>query len=122
MGHDPGRYRGKKLGYLLLALCLPAGLLYLRLVFGLAAADTRVLPAQAVWLARLSLASLVVFFLVQAVCARYLQRIFWPPVNSLRDAIRYIGVLLFCVLFSLTGAITLEAFGMNVFLRAAGIR
>jgi len=122
MGHDPGRYRGKRLGYLLLALCLPAGLLYLRLVFGLAAGDTRVMPAEAAWLSRLSMASLIIFFVVQAVCARYLQRIFWPPGKALQDVLRYLGILLFCVLFSLTGAITLEAFGLNVFLRTAGIR
>jgi len=35
--------------------------------------------------------------------------------------LQYVAVLLLCIFFSLTGAIMLEAFGFNVFLRVGGV-
>jgi hypothetical protein len=116
------RYQGKRLAYLVLSFCVPAGLLYLRLIFGLAATDSRVLPEQAQWFEKLSLLSLVLYFAAQLACARYLQLLLPRRLTALGNTLQYLGVLAFCVLFSLTGAITLEAFGFNVFLRAAGGR
>ncbi len=118
---NSGQYRGKKLAFLLLALCVPAALLYARLVLGLAATDTRVRPAQSLWLARWSVAALILFFAVQIISATYLQRLLPRPRTKLGISVQYAAVLIGCILFSLTGAITLEAFGFDLFLRAAGI-
>jgi uncharacterized membrane protein len=119
---DLSRYQGKNLLYLLLSICLPAGLLYLRLVLGLAATNTRVTSAQALWLNRASLGALVLFFIVQLICARYVQRLLKPRQTGVGKSLQYGAVLLLCVFFSLTGAIMLEAFGFNLFLRAGRIR
>lgn len=116
------QYQGKRLGYLLLALCLPAGLLYVRLVFGLAATDSRLDASQTLLFGRLSLVALVTFFVAQAVCALYVQRLFPVKRSAAAKALQYAGALVFGVLFSLAGAITLEAFGFATFLRAAGAR
>jgi hypothetical protein len=120
--HDLSRYQGKNLLYLLLAICVPAGLLYLRLVLGLAATDTRVTTGQAVWLNRVSIFALIVFFLAQLICARYIQRLLRPRQTGLGKSLQYGAVFLLCVFFSLTGAVILEAFGFNFFLRVGGIR
>jgi hypothetical protein len=120
--HDLRRYQGKNLLYLLLAVCFPAGLLYLRLVLGLAAIDTRVTPVQSAWLNRTSIFALITFFLVQLICARYIQRLLKPRQTALGKSLQYGAVFLLCVFFSLTGAIMLEAFGFNLFLRVGGIR
>ena len=120
--HDLSRYQGKNLLYLLLAICLPAGLLYLRLVLGLAAADTLVTPAQSTWLNRASVCALILFFLVQLICVRYIQGLLKPRRTGVGKSLQYAAVLLLCIFFSLTGAVMLEAFGFNVFLRVGGIR
>ena len=118
--HDLRRYQGKNLLYLLLAICLPAGLLYLRLILGLAATDTRVTPAQSTWLSRASLLALITFFLVQLICAFYVQRLLTSRQTAIGKSMQYGAVLLLCIFLSLTGAIILEAFGFNVFLRVGG--
>ena len=120
--HDLTRYQGKNLLYLLASICLPAGLLYLRLVFGLAATDTRVTPAQSAWLNRVSTFVLVVFFLVQLFCARYVQHLLNPRRTQIGKAFQYLGVLVLCLFFSVTGTVMLEAFGFNFFLRLGGAR
>ena len=120
--HDLSRYQGKNLLYLLLAICLPAGLLYIRLVLGLAATDTRVMPTQSIWLNRASICALILFFLAQLVCALYVQRLLKLRQTAIGRVLQYGAVLLLCVFFSLTGAIMLEAFGFNVFLRVGGMR
>ena len=112
------RYQGRQLLSLMLAVCLPAALLYIRLVLALAAGSTRATPAQAAMLNRASLAVLLVFFVAQLLCARYLQSLFpRRPPTRLRNVLEYVAALLMGLLFSLTGAIVLEAFGWNVFLR-----
>ncbi|MBV9033431.1 MAG: hypothetical protein JO182_02965 [Acidobacteriaceae bacterium] len=119
--HDLTRYQGKNLLRLLLAVCIPAGLLYLRLVLGLAATDTRVTSVQSTWLNRASILALIVFFVVQLVCARYVQRLLNLCQTTIGKFLQYVAVLLLCIFFSLTGAIMLEAFGFNVFLRVGGV-
>lgn len=99
-------------------MCLPTGLLYMRLVLGLAASDNRVGPQQSLWLARLSIATLALFFVVQVICARCVQNFLPRRQSVIGKAGQYIVVLAMCILFSLTGAIVLEALGLNVFLRA----
>ena len=120
--HDQTRYQGRNLLLLLLAICIPAGILYLRLVLGLAATDTRVTSAQSTWLNRASILALVVFFAVQLICARYIQRLLKLRQTAVGKLLQYGAVLLLCIFFSLTGAIILEAFGFNFFLRVGGIR
>jgi hypothetical protein len=120
--HTTERYQGKRLFYLVLAICVPAALLYLRLVCGIAATDSRVSPGQSLWLERLSIGALMLFFVGQLTCARYLQRLLQPRQTAVGNTLQYLGVLTFCTLLSLTGAIILEAFGFNVFLRAAAGR
>jgi len=120
--HDLTRYQGKNLLRLLLAICLPAGILYLRLVLGLAATDTRVTSVQFIWLNRASTLALIMFFAVQLICARYIQRLLKLRQTALGKFLQYGAVLLLCIFFSLTGAVILEAFGFNFFLRVGGIR
>ncbi len=90
----------------------------MRLILGLAASDSRVGPKQSLWLARLSNVALILFFSVQVVCARYVQNLLPARKSRVGKAGQYAAVLAICILLSLTGAIILEAFGLNVFLRA----
>ena len=113
------KYQGKQLLSLMLAICLPAALLYIRLVLALAAGSSHATQAQSAALNGWSLAVLLVFFAVQLVCSRYVQRLFPIPRSRFKEGLQYVGVLLLCLLFSLTGAILLEAFGWNLFLRTA---
>jgi hypothetical protein len=115
-------YQGKNLAYLLLALCLPAGLLYLRLVFGLAASDSRLSRTQNSLFENLALAALVAFFVAQILSAFHIQRLVPHPRTAIGKAAGFVAALLVGILFSLTGAITLEAFGFASFLRFAGAR
>jgi hypothetical protein len=112
------QYQGKRLFYLMLAICLPAALLYLRLVLGLAASDSRVDPLASARLNRWSLAALGLFFIAQLLCARYLQRLLPAKPSHFSNALQYTLALALGILFSLTGAVMLEAFGLNLFLRA----
>lgn len=97
-------------------------MLYLRLVLGFAAADTRVTSAQSTWLNRASIMALIVFFAVQLICARYIQRLLKLRQTAIGKFLQYVAVLLLCIFFSLTGAMMLEAFGFNFFLRVGGFR
>ncbi len=115
---DKIRYKGRNLLYLLAAICLPAGLLYLRLVLGLAASDNRLGPEQSQWLARSSSVFLVAFFLVQLICVHYIQGLLTPRPSKAGKTAQYAAVLVTCISLSLTGAIVLEAIGLNMFLRA----
>jgi hypothetical protein len=117
--HDAGRYQGKRLLYLVVAICLPAALLYMRLVCGIAATDSRIGASQSVWLGRFSMAALLLFFVVQLASARYVQRFLQPRLTPIGNTLQYLVVFAFCVLLSLTGAVVLEAFGFDLFLRAA---
>ena len=111
------KYQGKQLLGLMLAICVPAALLYLRVVLGVTASGSRVSPGQAQALNRWATVALGLFFAAQLFCARYVQRLFPQPGGRVRGALQYAGVLVLCVLFSITGAIMLEAFGWNLFLR-----
>lgn len=113
------RYEGKNLLRLLLAMGVPAVILYLRIVFAIAGARTATGSQARLWLEGGSYAVLAVFLVVQALCARYVQRLLRPASNRLRDALQYAGVFAMCVFFSVSGAIACEAFGYAVFLRAA---
>jgi hypothetical protein len=119
--HSVERYQGKRLLGLVVAICLPAALLYLRLVCGIAATDSRITPRQSIWLTRVSIAALLLFFVVQLACARHLQRLLQPRQTPVGNAVQYLAVFSFCILLSLTGAIILEAFGFDAFLRTAAI-
>lgn len=101
-------YRGKNLLRLLLALAIPAGVLYLRVVF------------EYLRLLYWSDVALGLFFLVQLIAARYLQRFFRPAVTMLGGVLQYGGAVLLGLFCSVTGAVMLEGFGYNFFLRVFG--
>ncbi len=120
--HDKSRYQGRNLAYLLLAICLPAALLFLRILFGVIATDRRVTPEQSDQLVVIANIALGFFFAAQLLCALYVQRLVPPRQTRRGRALQYAGVLVLCLLFSVTGAVILEAFGLNLFLRTAGVR
>ena len=115
-------YRGKNLFFLLLAMAAPAALLYLRLVFGYIASEGSVSRNQLGWLTVLSNVALALFFVVQLICARRIQRLLKPRLTLPGIALQYVAVLLLCVLISVTGAVLLEGFGYNFFLRVRNAR
>ncbi len=115
--HDRSRYQGTNLLRLLIALALPPLLLYLRLVFVIAAQRPGVTPISRSWLLRLSLLLLVTFFGAQVGCAWYLQRLFYPATGKLRRVLGFVGVLLLSAFLSITGAVAFEAFGYALFVR-----
>ena len=117
--HDRSRYEGKNLLRLLLALGLPAFILYLRIVFLFAADTAGSTHGPGIWLVRASYLVLIIFVIVQAFCARYIQKLLTPVNTRLLDALQYLAIFAVCVFFSITGAIACEAFGYNVFLRVA---
>ncbi|HLH04087.1 MAG TPA: hypothetical protein VKX25_15080 [Bryobacteraceae bacterium] len=91
----------------------------MRIVLGVTASETPMPRAQSAVLNRWAAVMLVFFFLAQLIAAAYVQRLFPRPAHRIWTALQYIGVLLLCILFSLTGAIVLEAFGWNFFLRVS---
>lgn len=101
-------YQGKNLLRLLLALAIPTGLLYLRVVF------------EYLRLLYWSDVALGLFFLVQLIAARYLQRFFRPAITKLGRALQYGGAVLVGLFCSVAGAVMLEGFGYNFFLRVFG--
>ena len=101
-------YRGKNFLRLLLALAIPTGLLYLRVVF------------EYMRLVSYSEAVLGLFFVVQLIAARYLQCFFRPAVTKLGGVLQYGAAVLFGLFCSVTGAVMLEGFGYNFFLRITG--
>ena len=116
--HDRNRYQGKNLFRLLLALSLPALLLYLKLVFGIAGNFAQTSAVQQYWLIRVSNIMLAVFVAVQLVCAFYLQGLFPASGSRTVKLVRYISVLFVSLLISITGAMACEAFGYALLLRA----
>ncbi len=111
------RYQGKNLLLLLVAIGTPAALLYLRLVLGYVGSEAQLTAAGSERLIWASNLTLVLFFLAQPIAARYVQRLLKPAATVPRRALQYLGVLLLCVLLSVTGAVLLEAFGYAFFLR-----
>lgn len=115
--HDPTRYRGRNLFYLLLAFAIPAIVLYLRVVLAIAASRVGVTRREYVGLMNGSYGALAAFFLVQFLAARYVQRFLRPARTRLGAAVQYVGVFILCTLCSVCGAIAFEAFGYNLFVR-----
>jgi hypothetical protein len=116
-GHDRTRYEGKNLFRLLLALSLPALILYGRVVIAEAASAASRNGAPSRWLARGSYAVLAIFWITQIISARYVQHLLRPARTKLRDALQYLGVFVMCLFFSFSGAIACEAFGYAVLWR-----
>ena len=119
---DRSRYQGKNFALLIVATCAPAAVLYLRLVIEVVAEHGHVSSGVARTLGTTSVVILVLFCCVQLVCAAYLQRLIKPGTTALTKAFRFTGALLIGLLISITGAIMLEAFGINVLIRAGLIR
>jgi hypothetical protein len=115
--HDRSRYKGKNLVFLIAALCIPAGLLYFRLVLGLAATSNRVNAVEAARLNAVANVVLGIFFIAQAFSARYQQQLLRPRRTRAGKLVQYLAMFLMSLVFSITGAILLEAFGFAVFIR-----
>jgi hypothetical protein len=115
--HDRTRYEGKNLLRLLLALGVPAFVLFLRIVLAIALSRSAVTASQVAWLNRASYAILAAFFVLELFCARYVQRLLRPARTRLVEAVQYVAVLLLCLFISICGAVACEAFGYAVFLR-----
>ena len=120
--HSPENYRGWNLVFLLLAMGVPAAFLYLRLVFGYVASESRLSRHQLDWLSWLSNVALAVFFVVQLICARYVQRLLRPRTSFPGVALQYVAVLLLCTLLSVAGAVLIEGFGYTFFLHVRNAR
>lgn len=115
--HDRTRYEGKKLLLLLLALFGPGFILFLKIVFSIVETGSAISSRQIAWLHGGSYAVLAVFFLLEIVCARYVQPLLPAARTRLMNAAQYAGVLLLCLFTSYCGAVTCEALGYEVFLR-----
>lgn len=111
------RYQGKNLVYLLMSICVPAGLLFLRLMFGVAATSSSATPLQALWLNRTANAAWVLFLIAQLAGAYYMKRMLPEKKSQLIQALQYAGVLVMGLCFSVCGAVLLEGFGYNLWLR-----
>ena len=116
--HDRSTYQGKNLLRLLLALGLPALILYFGNVLAFAASETRVSQAEYSMLIRASRTLAVLFFVAELGCARYVQRLLARPSSRFRSALQYLGALLLCVFISAGAAIACESFGYTLYMHA----
>lgn len=115
--HHSDRYRGKNLLVLLLAVGVPAALLYFRVVLKYIESASRLTSTQLNWLSLSSDIALVLFLVVELLCARYVQRLLKPAATNIGFAVQYLGVFALCFLLSIIGAVLLEGFGYMFFLR-----
>jgi hypothetical protein len=106
------RYQGRNLLFLLLALFGPAFVLFLEFASSVVQRLGRGHPAPTTPHILLG-----VFFALELLCARYVQRSLWPPRQGWHDAAQYLGVLALCLFTSYCGAVVCEAFGYEVLLR-----
>jgi amino acid transporter len=110
-------YQGRNFLRLLLAMGLPVFVLYCRIVASIAAERSRSSPSVHSALLRTESVCLILYFVVQLVCAVQLQKMFRKPANRGIYVLQYLGALLIGVLFSVCSAAVLEAFGYELLLR-----
>ena len=110
-------YRGHKLLFLLLALCGPAALLFLRITLSFAAERSKSASSSA-WLNGLGLVALIAFFAAQLWAAWYMRVLIPARPQAWAQALQFIAVFLIGLLFSIVGAVMLEAFGYSLFIHA----
>ena len=120
--HSLENYRGKNFAFLLVAIAAPAACLYLRLVLGYVATESRVSRSQLNGLAWWSNVALALFFITQLISAGYMQRLLKPRTALPAIALQYVAVLLLGIMLSVTGAVLLEGFGYTFFLHARNAR
>lgn len=101
----------------MIAIGAPAIILYLRVVIAYVASESQPPLVHSSSLSWLSNALLALFFPVQLICARYVQSLLRARSSLPASILQYVAVLLLCGLLSVTGAVLLEAFGYNFFLR-----
>lgn len=119
---DRTRYQGKNLGLLLLAMGLPAAMLYLRILLGTLVGYSRGITGIEIGrLTFLSNLTLGAFVVIQVLCARYIQRLVPPRNTDFGRFVQYLAVLALCVLLSVTGAVVFEAFGVTLLLRTGHV-
>lgn len=93
-----------------MAICGPAAVLFLRIVVSFAAERAprlRVVDGPLLFL----------FFAVQLAAAWYLRRLLPERKSPVVSGLQVTGVFLLGLLFSVTGAVMLEAFGYSLFYR-----
>ena len=118
--HDPARYQGKSLAYLLLAMFVPAGALFLGMVFEFATSETRLTPAQFRYFSYAFQGAYLLFIPIQLISAFHLQRMFPARRSVPAKVLQYCAALLIGTLLSTTEAVMLMGFGSNLFLRVTG--
>ncbi len=118
--HNPARYQGKNLVSLLAAMFVPAGILFLGMVFEFATGETRLTPAQYQSFGRAYQAAYLLFVPAQLISAVYLQRLFPAWRLPFAKVLQYCAALTVGLLLSTIEAVMLMAFGSNLFLRVTG--
>lgn len=103
------RYRGRNLLWLLVATCGPAAVLYLRIALAFAS-------EQAAWLRQIDPVLWVLFFASQGWSAWYMRRMLPVRPRAWANTLQLVAVFFLGLLFSLTGAVMLEAFGYSLFI------
>ncbi len=111
------RYQGRELLFLLIAMLVPAGMLYLSFVLAIAAGKSGPNHQTYVRLSALSTIALAVFVPVQLAGARYLQRLLPSRTSAKGKVVQYIVALATGLLFSVCAAMVLVALGLNVLAR-----
>jgi hypothetical protein len=116
-GSHKEQYQGKNLLMLLIALCGPAGLLFLRSVFGRAGQPESGAAAPTATLQTVSTTMLVLFYLAQIAAAWYMRRMLPARHAWWSQSLQFFGLLVMGLFFSLVGATMLEAFGYSLWMR-----
>ena len=118
---DITRYQGKRLLYLLAAMFVPAALLYLSIVFSLAASRPAEKFQQQIWMLRFALMSLAFFVPVQLAAAGYIQTILRRRASRIGKVLQYLAVLGLSLIISFIATLVLEAAGFNLLMRSRGL-
>jgi uncharacterized membrane protein len=116
--HGRSRYEGKALFQLLLALGIPSLILFFSLTAVFAASETQVTPHQFRGLILASRIFSAIFFVVQLLCARYVQKLLKVQTSKIKGVLQYLAVLVLCLFISVTASIACQSFGYRVYLAA----
>ena len=108
---------GRNLLLLMLAIAVPAGLLFFRVVLEYVAGGSEWTGKQLEQFSWGAKGILTLFAAAQLLAARHVQRMLEARRTLVGQALQYAAVLLVCLLFSIVGAVLLEAFGFEFVLR-----
>jgi hypothetical protein len=119
-GERRTQYEGKNLLRIVLAMILPAFLLYLRLVASVAYDRTTPESAARGPLLHAQTILLIAFVIVQILSAIPMAKLFGAARNQFVRVLQYLGALAFGTFFSICAAVLLQAFGYQFLLRVKG--